>query len=113
MFITFVENSSVNAQPLSPPIFEKIEPDVKNKVFSYFGSLRLSFSYFLVFLLIFGCPFPPPALAQIGPICGRCRSHFCSVLVEVGERSIPKPWPGGMRVSDPHVVAGHRACLGA
>jgi hypothetical protein len=27
-------------------------------------------------------------------------------------KSTPKPWPGGMRVSDPHVVAGHRACLG-
>ena len=71
---------------MSPPIFEKIAPDRENNVFSYFGSLRLRFFYFYIFVLIFGCPFPPP-LAQIGPICGRLRSRFCSVLVEVGERS--------------------------
>jgi hypothetical protein len=59
-FITFVEKTSVNAQPLSPPIFEKIAPDFKNKVFSYFAYLRLRFLYFFIFLLIFGCPFPPP-----------------------------------------------------
>ena len=28
--------------------------------FSYFGSLRLRFLYIFIFLLIFGCPFPPP-----------------------------------------------------
>ena len=37
-------------------------------------------------------------------------SMICSSSVNT---STPKPWPGGMRVSDPHVVAGHRACLGA
>ena len=50
IFITFVEQTSVNAQPLSPPIFEKIASDFKNKVSSYFASLRLRFfilfSYF-------------------------------------------------------------------
>ena len=43
IFITFVEKTSANAQPLSPPIFEKIAPDFKNNVFSYFASLRLRF----------------------------------------------------------------------
>jgi hypothetical protein len=74
IFITFVEKTSVNAQPLSPPIFEKIAPDFKNNVFSYFAYLRLRFLYFFIFSLIFGCPFPP-FLAQIGPICGRFWSH--------------------------------------
>ena len=48
-FITFVEKASVNAQPLSPPNFEKIVPHFKNNVFSYFGSLRLRFFTFLYF----------------------------------------------------------------
>ena len=60
IFITFVDKTTVNAQPLSPPIFEKIAPHFKNNVFSYFGSLRLRFLYFFIFVLIFGCPFPPP-----------------------------------------------------
>ena len=70
---------------MSPPIFEKIAPDFKNNVFSYFASLRLRFLYFSYFCRFSVAPFPP--LAQIGPICGRFWSHFCSVLVEVGERS--------------------------
>jgi hypothetical protein len=45
IFITFVEKTSVNAQPLSPQIFMKIAPDFKNNVFYYFASLRLRFFY--------------------------------------------------------------------
>ena len=82
--ITILHNTTVNAQPLSPPMFEKIAPHFKNKVFSYFVYLRLRFLYFFICSLMFGCPFPP--LAQIGPICGRFWFHFCSVLVKVGER---------------------------
>jgi hypothetical protein len=41
----------VNAQPLSPPIFEKIAPDLKNNNFYYIGSLRLRF---FILLNIFG-----------------------------------------------------------
>ena len=39
-----LKKTTVNAQPLSPLIFEKIAPDFKNKVFYYFASLRLRFS---------------------------------------------------------------------
>jgi hypothetical protein len=87
LFITFVAKALVNAQPLGPPIFENIAPDFKNKVFSYFASLKLSFLYFFIFLLIFGCPFPPPPPAQIGFICGRFWFYFCFVSAEVDERS--------------------------
>ena len=47
-----------------------------------------TFAFFILFHIFvnFRLPLPPP-LAQIGFICGRCWSHFCSVLVEVGERS--------------------------
>ena len=43
IFYIFVDKTSVNAQPLSPPSFEKIDPDFKTNVFSYLGSLRLRF----------------------------------------------------------------------
>ena len=45
IFITFVDKTTVNAQPLSPPIFEKIAPHLKNNVCSYFSSLRLRFRF--------------------------------------------------------------------
>ena len=84
--IRFVEKTSVNAQPFSPLIFEKIAPDFKNKVFSYFASLRLRFLYLFIFSLIFGCPFPPPwprlvsFVIDFDPIFKDCWStcgHFC------------------------------------
>ena len=39
-FITFRHRASVNAQPLSPPIYEKITPH-KKIIVSHFGVLRL------------------------------------------------------------------------
>ena len=83
--IIFVDKTTVNAQPLSPPNFEKIAPHFKNNVFSYFASLRLRFLLFHIFV-DFRLPLPPFPLGQIGPICDRFWSHVCSVLVEAGER---------------------------
>ena len=74
ILITFVDKTPLNAQPLSPPIFEKIAPHFKNNVFSYFGSLRLYFLNFHIFV-DFRLPLSPP-LGQIGPICDRLRFHF-------------------------------------
>ena len=51
--------NTVNAQPSSPPMFEKIVPYFKQKFFFFWGSLRLRFYNLFVFVLIFGCPFPP------------------------------------------------------
>ena len=47
-----------------------------------------TFAFFIFFHIFvnFRLPLPTP-LAQIGLICGRFWFHFCSVLVEVGERS--------------------------
>ena len=71
----FFHNTTVNAQPLSPPIIEKITPHVKTD-FPYFGYVRL-----VLFLLIFVNPFPP--LDHIGPIVGRMSCHCWSILAEV------------------------------
>jgi hypothetical protein len=72
-YMSFLSHLLINAQPLSPPIFEKIAPYFKNNVFSYFGCLRLRFLYLFIFVLIFGCPFPPPP--------GPDWSHLWSILV--------------------------------
>ena len=72
-FITFVEKASVIAQPLSPPIFEKIAPE-KTKRFLIL-LLYVCVFYVFSFFVDFRLPLPPP-LAQIGPICGRIWSHF-------------------------------------
>ena len=85
IFITFVDKTSVNAQPLSSPIFEKISPNFKNNVFSYFGSLRFRFFHLFAIFVNFRVPLAP-SLGQIGPICVRVWFHFCSMLVEVVER---------------------------
>ena len=45
MFITFVEKTWVNAQPLSPPIFEKIAPDFKKQRFFLFCFFTFAFFY--------------------------------------------------------------------
>ena len=38
IFITIFHDTTINAQPLSPPIFEKIAPPFKKQVSSYCGS---------------------------------------------------------------------------
>ena len=83
IFINFVDKTTVNAQPLRSPIFEKIAANFKNNVSYYFGYLRLRFFFVFLTLSIFGCPFPP------GPdwfIFDRGRCHFRSILEEVVER---------------------------
>ena len=51
---------------------------------SFFLFCFFTFAFFIHFHIFVNFWLP---LAQIGLICGRFRSHFCSVLVEVGERS--------------------------
>ena len=72
IFITFVEKTSVNAQPLSSPIFEKMAPDFKNKVFFLF--CFFTFAFFILFHIFvnFRLPLPPP---------GPDWSHLWSILV--------------------------------
>ena len=87
IFITFVDDTTENAKPLSPSSFEKIAPNF-SKVFHYFGSLLLSFFYF-----DFRVPLP---LGQIGPICDRFWSHFRSNLLPM-QLSFYRP--GGVRAA--------------
>ena len=61
IIITFFrKNTTVNAQPLSPPNFEKIVPLKNQKSVSHVGSLRSRFFNLFIFLLIFGYPLPLP-----------------------------------------------------
>ena len=105
MFILF-HNTTVNVQPLSPPFFEKIAPQLKN---SYvFSLLFFAFDFFFfIFSLIFGYPLPPwarlvPFLIDVGAIFVR----FCYKLSndEGGNDKTTPPFgktflrPGGMCV---------------
>ena len=58
-FITFLHKTLVNAQPLSPPVFEKIAPHFQKERVSLFWFLTLAFFVFFIFSLIFAYPFPP------------------------------------------------------
>ena len=49
MFITFFHNTTVNAKPLSPPIFKKIGLYLKEK------SLFCFFAFAAFFILLYGC----------------------------------------------------------
>ena len=80
IFITVVDNTTVDAQPLSPPIFDKIAI-FQTKRLSYFVSFLLRF--FLLFQVFVDFRIPP---GQIGPICDRFGSHVCSMWLEVVER---------------------------
>ena len=68
--ITLLSNTTVNAKPLSPPIFEKINSHFRIIAFSYFSYLLWGVLYFVGIVLIFGYPLLPP-LGQIGSICDR------------------------------------------
>ena len=76
--IIFVHKTFVNAQPLSPPNFEKIAPPFKNNVFFYLGSLRLRF-LLCIFLLKFGYP-PWPDWSHLWP-------NVVPLLVDFGRSS--------------------------
>ncbi len=81
----FCNKTSVNAQPLSPPIFEKIASRFQQQRFFLFCILTSTFFIFSSICVDFRLPLPP-SLGQLGPICDRFGFHFCSVLLEVGER---------------------------
>ena len=70
MFSTIFYNTTVSAQPLNPPIFEKIAPRFKTNVFHCFGSLRLRFS-FVYICVDFRVPLVPPPWARLVTIFGR------------------------------------------
>ena len=67
IFITFVHKSSVNAQPLSPPIWKKFSPLFKKrKAFSLIlFLLRLILFTFYICSLFFEYPLPPPPWARL------------------------------------------------
>ena len=68
--ITVVDNTIVNAQPLSTPVFEKIAPYFrKEKKLIWFFTFVFCFLLFHIFV-DFRVPLPP-RLGQIGPICDR------------------------------------------
>ena len=72
--------TSVNAQPLSPPIFEKITPHFKQTVFLFFLFYFRVF-YFVICLLMFGYRFPPSlSWARLVP----CVIVFVSLLFDFG-----------------------------
>ena len=128
MFINFVHRTSVNAQPLSPPFFEKISPHFQKYVFVHVGSLRWRFltcSYFCWF---------PGARARIGRailkeiILSACfslplwknvanenththnpQSHNGRNMVAEPTKHFPKTLAGGMHISDciPPSPPGH------
>jgi hypothetical protein len=72
IFITFVEKTLVNAQPLSPPSFEKTAPDLKTMFFLF---CFFTFALFILFHIFvnFRLPLPPPP--------GPDWSHLYSILV--------------------------------
>ena len=63
IFITFVEKTSVNAQPLSPPILEKIAPDFKNIVFFLF--CIFTFAFCILFHIFVNFRLPLPTLLEM------------------------------------------------
>ena len=71
---------------VEPSVFWEIRTIFQKK--SFFLCCFFTFAFFVLFHIFvdFRLPLPPP-LAQVGPICDRFWSRFCSVLVEVGERS--------------------------
>ena len=100
----FVDKTSVNAQPLRPPMFENIAPYFKQKVFFL---LCFFIYFFFIFSSMFEYPLPRPwarlvpCVVDFGPIFVR----FCEKLSndEGGnDKTTPpigKPFlrPGGMR----------------
>ena len=66
----FFHNTTVNAQPLCPPIFDKIAPHFNNKQMCFLIWVPCVYGVFL-FLLIFGYPFPPP-WARLVPFWAEC-----------------------------------------
>ena len=97
IFITFVENTSVNAQPLSPPIFQKIAPDFKNKVFL---CCFFTFAFFILvhifvnFRLPLPTPWPRlvPFVVDFGPIFVRFWSFLRPTRpIKHTHTTIPQP----------------------
>ena len=76
LFTFNFQNTTVNAQPLSPPIFEKIAPYCKRTVF-YYLFICLRFHFFL-FILLFRVPLASPwaspvtFLIDVGALFARC-----------------------------------------
>ena len=79
-FITVVDNATSNAQPLSPPIFEKIAPHLKQNVISSSAFPLLHFFNFYNIFIDFRVPLSP--LGQIGPMIdlGPIFVRFCKKL---------------------------------
>ena len=78
----FFQNTSVNAQPLSPPFFEEIAAHKKYLFVSHVRVCVCVIFYFFIFLLISGYPLPTPwaRLApfwiDLGAICGPTFPRF-------------------------------------
>ena len=77
-FIYFVHNTTVNAQPLSPPIFDKIGPHLKKRR-SLLSSWFFAFAFLCFCTFAYVCwplpsPWPrlAPLLGECGAIVGQC-----------------------------------------
>ena len=75
----YFHNTTVNAQPLTPPIFEKIAPYSKKKKDNIMLGLCVCVVFTCLYFCLFsGTPCPPPRarlvpfLAECGAIVGRC-----------------------------------------
>ena len=67
-FFSFFSNTTINAQPLSPPLFEKIAAQLKTNVFIILVICVCIF-FFCIFYLMFEYPLPPlgPDWSHFGP----------------------------------------------
>ena len=67
--ITIVDNTTVNAEPLNPSIFEKIAPHFPPKVFSHNFVFLLRFLFIFHIFVDFRVPLPPPLGQQLACPC--------------------------------------------
>ena len=78
-FITVVDNTTVNAESLNPPVFEKSDPKFKHLFFFFsfsFFTCAFFFSFFHTFVE-FQVPLTPP-----GPDCSHLRSNLVPLLFD-------------------------------